>query len=61
MKKVRTKPTKRRETVGGYPAGDMLVSDLPPPPPGPAPGAKAKPSTAASGKDGQSDGDSSAR
>lgn len=29
---------------GGYPAGDTLVSELPPPPPGPAPGAKpAKP------------------
>ncbi len=32
------KPTEKK---GGYPAGDKLVSELPPPPKGPAPGAKA--------------------
>jgi hypothetical protein len=37
------KPTKYRETRGGYPAGDVLISDLKPPPPGPAPGMKEKP------------------
>jgi hypothetical protein len=31
---------KPREEVGGYPAGDTLVSELQPPPPEPAPDAK---------------------
>lgn len=34
-----------RETVGGYPLGDRLITELDPPPPGPAPGAKVKPSS----------------
>ena len=61
MRKGKTTLVKSRETVGGYPSGDRLISELKPPPPGPAPGAKSKPSSAASGKDGQSDSDSGAR
>jgi hypothetical protein len=39
MANGKNKPSKQRETHGGYPAGDTLVSELKPPPPGPAPGA----------------------
>jgi hypothetical protein len=39
MAKDKTSTVKPREEVGGYPAGDTLVSELKPPPPGPAPGA----------------------
>lgn len=38
--KKTTPATKPRETRGGYPAGDKLVSELKPPPPGPAPGGR---------------------
>jgi hypothetical protein len=50
MAKDEGTPVKLRETRGGYPSGDKLISDLKPPPPGPAPGAKAKPSNVDSGK-----------
>jgi hypothetical protein len=40
MSKDSSTSAKRPEERGGYPAGDTLVSELPPPPPGPAPGAK---------------------
>lgn len=50
MGKVKSTHVKLRDTVGGYPSGDRLITELKPPPPGPAPGAKAKPSNADSGK-----------
>ena len=50
MAKVKSTYVKLRDTVGGYPSGDRLITDLEPPPPGPAPGAKEKPSNANSGK-----------
>jgi hypothetical protein len=40
MSKNRGATVKQRETRGGYPAGDKLISELKPPPPGPAPGGK---------------------
>ena len=40
MSKDKSVAVKPRETRGGYPAGDKLVSELKPPPSGPAPGAK---------------------
>ena len=43
MAKVKSRYVKLRDTVGGYPSGDRLITDLEPPPPGPAPGAKARP------------------
>lgn len=50
MGKVKSTRMKLRDTVGGYPSGDRLITELEPPPPGPAPGAKAKLSNADSGK-----------
>jgi hypothetical protein len=50
MAKDQGEPVKLRETRGGYPSGDKLISDLKPPPPGPAPGAQAKPADADTGK-----------
>jgi hypothetical protein len=58
MAKDEGAPVKLRETRGGYPSGDKLISDLKPPPPGPAPGAKAKPSDANSGRGDTGDSDS---
>lgn len=55
MAKDEETPAKLRETRGGYPSGDKLISDLKPPPPGPAPGATAKPSNADAGKGDASD------
>lgn len=56
MGKVKSTHLKLRDTVGGYPSGGRLITELKPPPPGPAPGAKAKP---ANDKSGQGDsGDS---
>ena len=40
MSKNRGAAVKQRETRGGYPAGDKLISELKPPPPGPAPGGR---------------------
>ena len=42
--------TKARETRGGYPAGDKLISELKPPPTGPAPGGKSAASASADGR-----------
>jgi len=42
MAKDEGTPVKLRETRGGYPSGDKLISDLKPPPPGPAPGCESK-------------------
>jgi hypothetical protein len=58
MAKDEGTPVKLRETRGGYPSGDKLITDLKSPPPGPAPGAKAKPSSAESGKGESGDGHS---
>jgi hypothetical protein len=50
MAKQKEAKSRRPQTKGGYPAGDRLISELPPPPPGPAPGAKpAKPAKQNSG------------
>lgn len=40
MTKDKTVTVRQRETRGGYPAGNKLISELKPPPPGPAPGGK---------------------
>lgn len=40
MSKEKGLSAKQPDERGGYPAGDTLVSELPPPPAGPAPGAK---------------------
>lgn len=50
MSRDKAVTVKLRETRGGYPAGDKLVSELKPPPPGPAPGAKRPGSALGNGK-----------
>jgi hypothetical protein len=51
MTKGKSTTAPQRETRGGYPAGDKLISELKPPPPGPAPGVKAANSSDAGNAD----------